>query len=104
MSLAPSLLDAVSDRIVPADDAPGALALGTPAYVRARLRWSDSTLTERLDAGELRRIHGLSGGIPRQVHRVAASVLAPGADEHARDLDRKRRREDWMGTPIEDDL
>ena len=37
MSLAPSLLDAVIDRIVPADDAPGALALGTPAYVRARL-------------------------------------------------------------------
>ena len=33
----PGLLDAVIDRIIPADDDPGALALGTPAYVRARL-------------------------------------------------------------------
>ena len=30
-------LDQVIDRIVPADDDPGALDLGTPAYVRARL-------------------------------------------------------------------
>lgn len=33
----PDLLDAIIDRIIPADDDPGALALGTPAYVRARL-------------------------------------------------------------------
>lgn len=37
MSPAPSLLEAVIDRIIPADDDPGALLLGTPAYVCRRL-------------------------------------------------------------------
>jgi hypothetical protein len=44
------LLDAVIDRIIPADDEPGALALGTPAYVRARLA-EDPALSRRIAAG-----------------------------------------------------
>ena len=46
----PDLLDAVIDRIIPADDDPGALALGTPAYVRARLA-EDPALAREVAAG-----------------------------------------------------
>jgi Gluconate 2-dehydrogenase subunit 3 len=46
----PDLLDAVIDRIIPADDDPGALALGTPAYVRARLA-EDPALAREIAAG-----------------------------------------------------
>lgn len=44
------LLDGVIDRIIPADNEPGALALGTPAYVRARLA-EDPALTREIAEG-----------------------------------------------------
>ena len=52
----PDLLEAVIDRIIPADDDPGALELGTPAYVRARLA-EDPALARAVEAG----LAGLTG-------------------------------------------
>jgi hypothetical protein len=106
-------MDARSSRLLASFDAMAPLEVRleapmseeeTAAYVRGRLRWADPSTSDRLDPGDLRRIHGLSGGIPRQVHRVAASVLVPGDGDRPSDLDSKLRREDWMGRPIEDDL
>lgn len=45
-----TLLEAVVDRIIPADDEPGALVLGTPSYVRARLA-ERPVLAEAIAAG-----------------------------------------------------
>lgn len=44
------LLDAVIDRIIPADEDPGALDLGTPAYVRARLA-ANPDLARKIEQG-----------------------------------------------------
>ena len=79
----------------------------TRAYVRARMRWAGFAAAEidRVDDEESRRIHALSNGIPRAIHAVAADRLQAGsAIGGAEGLGAKRRREDWMGRPIEDDL
>jgi type II secretory pathway predicted ATPase ExeA len=78
----------------------------TAAYVRARLSWAglEAEMSDALDTPTLRRIHALSGGVPRQVHRVAESIFDPASTGRPSDLEAKLRREDWMGRPIEDDL
>ncbi len=79
-------------------------------YLDARMTWAGVPPVERaqLDEDRVHRLHSLSGGVPRALHTLAAAVLLgtsaiPG-DESTATLDRKRKREDWMGRPIEDDL
>lgn len=79
----------------------------TGAYLRARMRWAGFPEAEiaRIDGAEALRIHALSNGVPRAIHAVAADrFIAPTEAGGAEDLRAKRRREDWMGRPIEDDL
>ena len=79
-------------------------------YLAARMAWAGVPPVERarLDADRVHRLHSLSGGIPRALHTLAAASFDAAArgdtDEATAALDEKRRREDWMGRPIEDDL
>jgi len=57
--MAHDILDAVIDRIIPADEDPGAIALGTPGYVRARLAL-DLALARRIETG-LSALTGFAG-------------------------------------------
>ena len=79
----------------------------TGDYVRARMRWAGFPGAEiaRVDEAEAQRIHALSNGVPRAIHALALERFGSAASVRgAEDLDAKRRREDWMGRPIEDDL
>ena len=79
----------------------------TGEYVRARMRWAGFPGVEiaRVDEAEALRIHALSNGVPRAIHAVALDRFGAAASVGgAEDLDAKRRREDWMGRPIEDEL
>ena len=89
----------------------------TEHYLRARMTWAGFPAVEiaRLDDGLAHRLHSLSAGVPRALHAEASGVFEGGGTsarstaESGRDparqtLDAKKRREDWMGRPIEDDL
>ncbi len=79
----------------------------TGDYVRARMRWAGFPEAEvaRIDDEEALRIHALSNGVPRAIHAIAVDrFIAHAAVRGAFELQSKRRREDWMGRPIEDDL
>ena len=52
----------------------------------------------------MHKIHSLSGGVPRSVHQVAASVFEARTADLPSALDEKDKRENWMGQPIEDDF
>ncbi|MEM9177100.1 MAG: AAA family ATPase [Myxococcota bacterium] len=79
----------------------------TGAYLRTRMRWAGfpDALLERVDEDEIQRIFALSNGLPRAIHAIAAdrfdAMAAVGGTEA---LGEKRRREDWMGRPIDFDL
>jgi hypothetical protein len=78
----------------------------TEAYLRARMRhagWPQSEI-DRIDASDAARMFALSGGVPRRLHRVVESIFDSGSERVPSELDEKRRREDWMGRPLEDDL
>jgi len=82
-------------------------AAETGDYLRARMRWAGfpEEFVARVDEGEAQRVHSLSNGIPRAIHAIAADRLDTAtAIEVKQALEGKRRREDWMGRPIEDDL
>jgi type II secretory pathway predicted ATPase ExeA len=78
----------------------------TSNYVRSRMRWAGLGEKEisRIDAPAISRIQALSGGVPRRVHSVAASLYETADRRFPNELDVKRKREDWMGRPIEDEL
>ena len=89
----------------------------TEYYLRRRMEWAGLPAAEiaRLEDGLARRLHALSGGVPRALHREASAAFggggtsagSPAKSDHKRakrTLDAKRQREDWMGRPIEDDL
>lgn len=79
----------------------------TGEYVRGRMRWAGFPGAEvaRVDEAEAQRIHALSNGVPRAIHAVALDRFGSAASVRgAEDLAVKRRREGWMGRPIEDDL
>jgi type II secretory pathway predicted ATPase ExeA len=78
----------------------------TSNYVRSRMRWAGLGENEmsRLDAQAISRIQTLSGGVPRRVHSIAASLFESANRGLPEELDAKRKREDWMGRPIEDEL
>ncbi len=78
----------------------------TARYLAGRMRWAafDAEEIARWNPAVLRKIHGLSGGVPRQVHRIAASIFEARAKGRPLELDQKDRRENWMGQPIEDEF
>lgn len=77
----------------------------TAAYVRARMRWAGCSESElsSIDEAGVRRIHVLSAGVPREIHRHAAAFLEPGLAGASAVFKAKRKRELWMGRPIEDE-
>jgi len=112
MALSP---DAKSSRLLGALDPLEAFESGlkppmneeeTSKYVRARMHWAGLGAAEisRLDAAAIGRIQALSGGVPRRVHNVGASLYESANRRLPSELDVKRKREDWMGQPIEDEL
>jgi len=108
--------DAKSSRLLASLDSLGILEASldqpmseeeTATYLKGRMRWAGlggGSEGWELDEVAMRRIHTLSGGVPLQVHRFAESIFASEAAERPSDLDTKLRREDWLGSPIEDDL
>lgn len=78
----------------------------TEAYLRARLAQAklDVDLLDGLDAATLRRIHALSGGVPRRIHRIVLALLEPDRAALARALAPHHRVEDWLGQPLLDPL
>lgn len=78
----------------------------TGAYLRARLAGAglDVDLLEGLEASTVRRIHALSGGVPRRIHRVVLALLEPDRAALARALALHPRSETWLGQPLLDPL
>jgi len=77
----------------------------TEAYLRARLARAglDPALLDDLDAVTVARIHALSGGIPRRIHRVVSALLEPERAALARALALHPRTDAWLGLPLDDD-
>ncbi|MEZ4330488.1 MAG: AAA family ATPase [Myxococcota bacterium] len=76
----------------------------TGNYLRARLAQAGLG-TERLDgldAPTVRRIHALSGGVPRRIHRVVLALLEPDRTALARALAPHPPTADWLGQPLLD--
>lgn len=78
----------------------------TSTYLRARMRWAGlgEGDIDRVGSQAVSRIHTLAGGVPRRIHRIAASLFEVEESQVRSALAEKRKREDWMGRPIEDDL
>lgn len=76
----------------------------TGAYLRARLAWSGlgAELLGGLDPRTVARIHALSGGIPRRIHRVVLALVEPDRAALARALATSSRSDAWLGRPIDD--
>jgi type II secretory pathway predicted ATPase ExeA len=75
--------------------------LETRRYVHARLDRAGVSRRQRARFNEeaIGRIHRLSGGVPRCVHDLGASLLAAPPDG----VGRAWREERWLGAPLEDD-
>ncbi|MHA7836158.1 MAG: AAA family ATPase [bacterium] len=76
----------------------------TRAYLRARMSWAgvpEPTIAS-LESTSASRIHALSGGLPRRVHRLAASLLQTGDLPIQGAGDERWREAEWMGRPIDD--
>jgi hypothetical protein len=78
----------------------------TLSYPRKRMRWAGFSEAEIAPIGhhEGSRLHALSGGIPREIHRRASALFERNEHQHSSALDEKYRRKDWMGRPIDGDL
>ncbi|MEZ4290416.1 MAG: hypothetical protein R3E53_07720, partial [Myxococcota bacterium] len=82
----------------------------TRAFLAARLRHPRAASGDEAAEGpepspeRVERLHRLSGGVPRRVQALAAELLERPNEAIAADLERKRRRDAWLGSPIDDDL
>lgn len=78
----------------------------TARYIRARVEWArlDPRQSALFDSEVIGRIYALSGGVPRKVHMIAASILAADGKAVPRELSQKEQRENWLGQPIEDEF
>ncbi len=72
----------------------------TRLYIRTRLEQSGvpAALQDRFDEDAIGWVHRLSGGVPRQVHDLATSLL----DEAPEGVGRTWKEERWLGAPIGD--
>ena len=77
----------------------------TGEYLRGRMRSAGCSEHELRQVGpeEIGRVHALSSGLPLRIQRIAPEILADERDMLPGALDAKRRREAWMGRPIEDE-
>jgi hypothetical protein len=72
------------------------------------MRWAgvDEATIDAIESQSASRIHALSGGVPRAVHRVAAALLEqkdrPPARSRPETSDSWQVAE-WMGQPIEEE-
>lgn len=80
----------------------------TRAYLRARMGWAgvDGATIDAIESQSAARIHALSGGVPRAIHRLAAALLErkdrpPG--EPRPETSDAWQGADWMGQPIEEE-
>ncbi len=80
----------------------------TRAYLRARMGWAgvDEATIDAIGSRSASRIHALSGGVPRAVHRVAAALIEekdrPPGRSGSETSDSWPAAE-WMGQPIEEE-
>jgi type II secretory pathway predicted ATPase ExeA len=76
----------------------------TEAYLRARLAREalGPELLDGLDSATVSRIFGLSGGVPRHIHRVVGALLEPERAALARALAIHPRTDAWLGGPLDD--
>lgn len=79
----------------------------TEGYLRGRMAWAglEPALRDRFARESGSRIHALSGGVPRRVHRLAERLLelAAGGDRVGVPNAGLRRGE-WLGRPIDGEL
>jgi len=81
----------------------------TRAYLRGRMSWAgvEPAIIDGIEAQSASRIHALSGGVPRAIHRLAAALLEgmdgpPGkVQPEAGDA---WQGTDWMGRPIDEEI
>ena len=76
----------------------------TEVYLQSRLArvGLGSEALEGLDGLTVARVHGLSGGVPRRIHRVVLALVEPDRSALARALTATSRTDAWLGRPIED--
>lgn len=82
----------------------------TEGYLQKRMHWArtgrqgENEPRPDIDAEIVERIHGLSGGNPRRLHVLASEILEANTESLPSDLEDKRRRDVWLGSPLDDDL
>lgn len=78
----------------------------TKTYLVARMRWAGFSEAEigQLSDDWIHQVHSLSLGVPRALHGLAARSFDDRIRGVVSDLEDKRRREDWMGSPMEGKL
>jgi len=80
----------------------------TRAYLRGRMGWAgvDEATIGEIESQSASRIHALSGGVPRAIHRLAGALLE-GRDRRLGEPRHQTRDswrgEEWLGRPIEED-
>ncbi len=79
-------------------------AVETEAYLRSRLArvGLGGEALAGLDGLPVARIHALSGGVPRRIHRVVLALVEPDRSALARALTATSRTDAWLGRPIDD--
>ncbi|MEZ4281056.1 MAG: AAA family ATPase [Myxococcota bacterium] len=73
-------------------------------YLEARLARAGlgSEALDGLDGRTVSRIHALSGGFPRRIHRVVLALVEPDRAALARALASSSPSDAWLGRPIDD--
>lgn len=80
----------------------------TRAYLRGRMGWAgvDEATIDEIESQSASRIHALSGGTPRAIHRLAAALLE-GKDRPLGgvrpETSQSWQDAEWMGQPIEEE-
>lgn len=79
-------------------------AAETEAYLQSRLArvGLGGEALDGLDGRTVARVHALSGGVPRRIHRVVLALVEPDRSALARALTATSRTDAWLGRPIED--
>jgi type II secretory pathway predicted ATPase ExeA len=78
----------------------------TEAYLRGRMAWAglEPGLRDRFARESGARIHALSGGVPRRVHRLAERLLElASAGDRVGVPGAGFRRGEWLGRPLEEE-
>lgn len=76
----------------------------TEVYLQSRLARAGlgGEVLDGFDRRTVARVHTLSGGVPRRIHRVVLALVEPDRSALARALTATSRTDAWLGRPIED--